>query len=42
MHWYLGELWFRIANGQVSSFYRDILPRHDNGGVLSFYVFITM
>ena len=35
------EIWFRIANGQIlSDFDRIICPRHDNGGVLSFYVFI--
>ena len=29
------EIWFGIANGQISStFHRVICPRHDNGGVL--------
>ena len=29
------EIWFRIANGQISSvFDRAISPRHNNGGVL--------
>ena len=29
------EIWFGIANGQISSiFYGVIFPRHDNGGVL--------
>ena len=28
------EIWFGIANGQISSnFYGVICPRHDNGGV---------
>ena len=31
------EIWFGIATGQISSI---ICLRHDNGGVLSFYVFI--
>ena len=34
------EIWFGIANGQISSIFdRVICPRHDNGGVLSFYCF---
>ena len=42
--------WFGIANGQISLFFffffffffdRAICPRHDYGGVLSFYVFIV-
>ena len=29
------EMWFGIANGQISSnFYGIISPRHDNDGVL--------
>ena len=37
------EIWFGIANGQISSvFDRVTCPRHDNGGVLSFHVFITV
>ena len=37
------KIWFGIANGQIwSSFDRVICPRHDNGGVLSFYVFISV
>ena len=29
------EIWFGIANGQISSnFYKVICPRHDNGRVL--------
>ena len=29
------EIWFRIANGQISSMFdRVICPGHDNGGVL--------
>ena len=36
------ETWFRIANGQISSMFdRVICPRHDNGGVLQFNVFIV-
>ena len=36
------EIWFWIANGKISSgFERVICPRHDNGGVLSFYVLIS-
>ena len=36
------EIWFRIANGQMSSMFdRAVCPQHDNGGVLSFYVFIS-
>ena len=32
------EIWFGVANGQILSFFdRVICPRHDNGGVLSFY-----
>ena len=35
------KLWFWIANRQISSIFdRVICPRQDNGGVLSFYVFI--
>ena len=34
------EIWFGIANGQISSIFdRVICQRDDNGGVLSFYVF---
>ena len=37
------EIWFRIANGQISLIFdRFMRPRHDNGGVLSFHVFITV
>ena len=33
------EIWFEIANGQISSIFdRVTCPRHDNGGVLSFLV----
>ena len=33
------EIWFGIANGQISSICdRGTCPRHDNGGVLSFLV----
>ena len=29
------EIWFEIANGQISSIYdKVIFPRHDNGGIL--------
>ena len=36
------EIWFWNANRQISSvFDRVICPRHDNGGVLSFYIFIN-
>ena len=35
------DIWFGIANGQILSIFdRVICPRHNNGGVLSFYVFI--
>ena len=35
------EIWFGIANGQISSIFdRVICPQHDNGGVLYFNVFI--
>ena len=35
------EICFRIAHWQISSiFHRVICPRHDNGGTLSFNVFI--
>ena len=36
------EIWFGIANRQISSIFdRVICPQDDNGGVLfSFYVFI--
>ena len=31
----LKEIWFKVANGQISSMFdRVICPRHDNGGVL--------
>ena len=34
----VGEIWFGIANRQISSvFDRVIWPRHDNGEVLSFH-----
>ena len=37
----IAEIWFGIANGQVSSiFVRVICLRHDSGGVLSFHIFI--
>ena len=37
------EIWFGITNGQISStFDRVICPRHNNGGVLSFYVLIQL
>ena len=36
------EIRFGIANGQISSnFYGVICPRHDNGMVLQFNVFIS-
>ena len=36
------EIWFWIANGQISSiFHRDICLRRSSGRVLSFYVFIS-
>ena len=35
------EIWFEIANGQISSMFdRVICPRHDNGGILSSKVII--
>ena len=35
------EIWFGIANGQVSSIYvRVICLPHDSGSVLSFHIFI--
>ena len=35
------EIWFWIANGQISSIFdRVICPRPDNGRVLLFYFFI--
>ena len=35
------EIWFGNANGQISSIYdRIICPHHNNGGVLSFCLFI--
>ena len=35
------EIWFGIAYGQISSIFdRIICPRHDNGWILSFHVFI--
>ena len=35
------EIWFGIANGQISAIFdRIICPQHDNGGVLSFYIFL--
>ena len=37
------EIWFGIANGQILSFFdRGIYLQHDNGGVLSFHVFILI
>ena len=34
-------IWFVIVNGQISSVLdRAICMRHDNGGVLSFHVFL--
>ena len=33
------EIWFGIANWQISIFDIDICLRHDNGGILSFYGF---
>ena len=34
------KIWFQIANGQISSvFDRISCLRHDDGGLLSFYVF---
>ena len=35
------EIWLGIANGQFRQFLTVIFPRHDNGGVSSFYVLIT-
>ena len=36
------KIWFGIANRQISLIFdRAICPRHDNGGVLSLYVFIN-
>ena len=36
------EIWFEIANGQILSvFDRVICSRYDNGGVLSFHVFLN-
>ena len=38
---YIKEIWFGIADGQISSMFdRVICPRHDNGGVLWFNFFI--
>ena len=35
------EIWFGIANGQISSIFdRDISQQRDNDGLLLFYVFI--
>ena len=35
------EIWFEIADGQISSMFdRVICPRHDNGGILSSKVII--
>ena len=37
------EIWFGVANGQISSITdRLICPRHDGGRVLSFHIFILM
>ena len=34
------EIWFGIADGQISSMFdRVICPRHDNGGVLNVFIF---
>ena len=36
------EIWFGIANGQISSIFDSVIyKRQDNCGVLSFYVFIS-
>ena len=36
------EIWFGIANGQISSNFDSIICMHqDNGGVLLFHVFST-
>ena len=36
------EIWFGIANGQISPMFdRVICPQHDNGGVLLLNVFIS-
>ena len=36
------EIWIGIANGQISpNFDRVICPSHDDGGILSFHVFIA-
>ena len=40
---FIVEIWFGIANGQILSIcHRVICPRHGNGGVLSFHVFIIL
>ena len=37
------EIWFGIANAQMSSIFdRVICGCHDNGGVLSFYIFVLI
>ena len=37
------EMWFGIANGQISlNFDRVISPSHDSGAVLSFHIFIFL
>ena len=35
------EIWFRMANGQISSIFDSYLSRHDNGRVLSFFILLT-
>ena len=37
------EIWFEIANGQISSFFFDrvICPPHNSGRVLLFHIFIV-
>ena len=34
------EVWFGIANGQISSIFDRVICPHDNDEVLSFHVFI--
>ena len=37
------EIWFWIADGRILSIYDSVIcPRHDNGWVLSFHVFIRL
>ena len=37
------EIWFAIANGQLSSIVDKVIClQHDNGGVLLFYIFIFL